>query len=230
MTDKTFFFYVADISGSPVLGETDFSVFLDTSSGEITGYSSSVTESNSGYYKVVISGLEAPESGIVELNYDGPEVYIVSPDWAEFSIDSDFTVDDVYGAVQASTASIVNITRNNKFGNATIQCKENSDLTHTIRLNQDLTGWTSLSVKAYPDAILVTPTTPALTGTYSVSIDDIATGTITALIGRDVLNNVVPAGVSQTKVYSDIDGIDPDGLHRTIIELTLNVKRDFNRP
>jgi hypothetical protein len=231
MTDKNFFFYVADISGSPVIGETDFSVVLRGDTGDLTGASSLVTEDDYGYYKVAISGLQSPVSGIVELNYDGVNNYIVSPDWAEFDIESAYTLDDIYSTVFASTVTPVVIDTQKRFGTVTLTVKDGDDWIDNLQVPTrflPLTSWTNFTVKVYPATRLTDSSVVDISGTSAVTVVDDLQGLIEVYIDDDITTGVVPDGVANINLYADVQGIDPNGNRRTLIEITYNARRDFN--
>jgi hypothetical protein len=233
MTSKSFYYRLLDGTTSlPISGDNsaDVSAYIIAATSPVTGATVSVDYESEGFYRVDVDNIPE-DDGITVISWDGVADYQFDPQFIPFDKNDVQvrTIDDIYGQISAQSATIVNISRNNKYAATSINVKDRSDVLHTIRLNQDVTGWTGWDVKAYPAARLLDSDVPALSGTYDVVVDDLATGTITVVIEKDVLNGVVPDGVASTKVYADVDVIDADGYNRTVLELTMNVKRDFNQ-
>lgn len=150
-----------------------------------------------------------------------------------FALDANsYDEDDIYSRlIVATSTTALPIVPSQRFVSAALSCKAADDIDEIFQVParyRPLTGWTNISVQAYPAERLTNMLTPALTGTYSVDVLSEVDGTVEVHIGKNVTTGQVPSGVSSATIYADVQGDDTDGRRKTLIELVINLKRDFN--
>ena len=231
MTSRNFL--CNNISGAPAtsLPLSGFSVVYWKDGSNITGSVNTVSEIADGYYKVTVSNEPLGELAL-RLKYTDTS-YSIAPDSWEWTKESTYTEDDVYGRIIVATSSTsLPVVPSQRFIITTLNVKEHDDIVETVQVParfRPLTDWTSITIKAYPAARLLDPSTPALSGTYSATVIDDVDGVVDIVIGKDVVNSVVPSGAPSALIYADLQGIDGDGYTRTMMQFNITVNRDFNQ-
>ena len=224
-------FYVSNISGSAISGiSSGWSTMYYVNGVSVSGSTTTVSEISGGLYQVALSYV--PEGELTLLLKNSNSAYIIYPTFQEWTKSSTYTLDDIYGKLVVATSSTsLPITPSQRYSVITINGKEGDVITETVQVPsryRPLTGWTNLSIQAYPAARLLDSTTLPLSGTYSVSLINATDGIVDISIGKNVTSNKVPSGVSNVTIYADLQGDDTLGNRRTMSEFTINLRRDFN--
>ena len=228
MPNRDFYFYVTDLSGSPLLGiDGELGVELFSSTESVSAASSLVAEVSGGYYRIEVEDLPVSQ-GIAILSHGGDSV--IEPQWDSWSIESVYDIDDLYSVVYSQSAPIVSQDTSSRYGKATLQVKEGDDWNEQLYVNSrylPLTGWTSWTTKLYPATRLTDPSVAAL-GSGTVTVINATTGLIEVDFSNTITTSVVTSGASTADFYSDIQGVDGDGDKRTVLEVKWVARRDFN--
>lgn len=168
--------------------------------------------------------------GYIKISNSNPSAFI-TPDF--FDVEVTYSdVDDVYSVIQQQTVSPVPYDYSTRVGEYTIEIKEADDFYELMNVPLrylPLTGWTNWTVQAYPEAKLLTGSTPAISGgTYSCSVISETEGTLQVGISKEIFTNKIPDGVSSATIYSDIQAHDSNSKKRTVITIKFVVNREFN--
>jgi hypothetical protein len=228
MTEQRYFL-VSDVSGAPVtsLAPSSFLAYLYNNGVAVTGSNQTITEMASGVYMVSISNAPVGE---LYLKLDRSPFYI-APDFHEWTQTS-YDVDDVYGRLLVATSTTaLPVVPSQRYSVQTFNTKDNDAITETVQVParfRPLTGWTDISIQAYPAARTLTPSSAPLSGTYSATVIDASAGLIDIVIAENVVNNLVPAGVASVQIFADLQGDDPDGYRKTMMQFNITVNRDYN--
>jgi hypothetical protein len=230
MTDIKYFL-ISDISGSPVLGlNSGFTTTYLNDGVAISGSSATVSEISDGFYKIEVAPV--PEGELfLRLEHSSPSNYI-APDFHEWTKDSTYTIDDVYGRlIIATSATALPVVPSQRFTTTTINSKEGDDITEIVQVParyRPLTDWTNITIQAYPAGRLLDMMIPPITGTYDADVLNETDGTVEILIGKDVTSGQIPSGVPTAVIYADLQGNDSFGYRKTLVEFAITLKRDFN--
>lgn len=220
---------VNDISGAPVALDTGWDIVGVVGGEEISTISvTALSGDKLGFHECDVflpAGV-----GFVKI-FNSDDNYFVTPSFYDIN-NTSYDEDDIYGRVViATSATSLPIVPSARYNRIVISAKEGDDISEIIQVPErwrPLTGWTNISVEAYPEARLTSTTTPAITGTYEATVLNETDGTVEVLIGKDVTTAQVPDKVQSTIIYADLHGDDPDGKRRTLSELNITLRRDFN--
>jgi hypothetical protein len=224
-------FLVSDISGSPVLGiSSGWTSDYRADGVAVSGSSVTISEVSNGFYKALVTPVPAGELTLQLENSNAN--YYIAPDWHEWTT-TNYDNDDIYAKllVATSSSSSLPIVSSQRFSTLNITTKDNDDIIETVQVParyRPLTDWSNITVQAYPADRLLVSSTPPLSGTYAVNVLNATEGVIEVVIRKDVVNNIVPTGVSSATIYADVQGDDPDAYRKTVASLTISVARDFN--
>lgn len=240
--------YFTNISGNPVANKTQFTgwqLWYDiqqhdgTITSGITPYSAGLftlaPTGPPGYYAMIVSDSLIPDERLTSVHCalippTGDDVAFVTPDF--------YAIRDLNAAYDAnlqiqldSYAQLVLTSENTGYSNVLLRAKEGDDIVFVIQVPQrfrPLSGWTNISVQAFPRERSVDPTVAPIPGTYQAVVVDANAGLIRCRIGRDVTANKVPAGSDNTLIYADVQGDDPNGYHFTFVQCDINLIRNYN--
>ena len=216
-----------DVSGATISTSAGWSVYGIVGSSTIV--TATVTPITAGFHNVAVT-IPAGQ-GFLQVKNSSTNIS-VTPTF--FDIDADvYDSDDVYGKlVVATSTTALPVTPSQTYGLTTITCKDNDAITETIQVParfRPLTGWTDITIQAFPEARTLTATAAPLSGTYSATVINASAGIISYVIAEDVINNLVPSGVSSVRIYADLQGDDPSGYRKTMAQLNITVTRDYNQ-
>jgi len=224
-------FLISDISGAPVTGLSSGFTSMYLSDGvAVSGASVTVSEISDGFYNVLVNPV--PEGELtLRLEHSDPSNFI-TPDWHEWTKDSTYTIDDVYGRlIVATSTTALPLIPSQRFTTTTINSKEGDDITEIVQVParyRPLTGWTNITIQAYPAGRLLDMMIPPITGTYDADVLNETDGTVDILIGKNVTSGQIPSGVPTAVIYADLQGNDSSGYRKTLVEFAITLKRDFN--
>jgi hypothetical protein len=224
-------FLVSNVSGGPAasLPLTGFSTSYWNNGSPITGAVVTVAELSNGWYNVSVDNEPAGYLNL-QLKYVDP-LFAVTPT-AETWMSYNYDIDDVMGRLITATSSTsLPVLPSQRFTDVSMNTKDNDDIVEIIQVPprfRPLTGWTNLTVQAFPQARTLAPSTAPLSGSYSVSVLNETDGTLNVVIGKTVINNLVPAGVGSIPIFADIQGNDPNGYRKTLVQMNITVTRDYN--
>jgi len=224
-------FLVSDISGSPITGISSGWTTLYLADGvSVSGSSATVSEVSNGFYQVLVNPV--PEGELTLQLKNSNANYYIAPDWHEWSKDSTYTLDDIYGRlIVATSATSLPVVPSQRFTTTTINSKEGDDITETVQVParyRPLTGWTNLTIQAYPAGRVLDMSTPPISGTYLATVVNATDGIVDVEIGSDVTSGQVPNGVPTATIYADLQGDDTNGKRKTLVEFVISLKRDYN--
>lgn len=228
MSEYTFF--VANVSGAGVADQADDLTVHAVFEGVSISGSATITQYDGnfvGYYSVDLGTLDVGH-GLVKLV---SSTYTVTPQWYEVNNDSVTTTDDVYGVIISSVSAPVTITTASRYGTINLNIKEGDDVLEALNVparHKPLSGWTDLTCQIY-DSSSITTSGGTLLGTGTVTITDATNGVIQVHIPRSVTSDVVPEGSANTTIYADIQGKDTSGYIFSLVEMTMSVRREFNK-
>lgn len=224
-------FLVSNVSGGPAvsLPLSGFSTVYWNNGAPVTGATIGVSEISNGWYNVSVSSEPAGALNL-QLRYNNP-LFSLTPTaetWTAYNYDDD----DIYGRLLVATSSTsLPILPSQRYTDVNLNSKDNDDITEIIQVParfRPLTGWTNITVQAFPSARTLAPSTAPLSGSYTASVLNAVDGTLNVIIAKNVINNLVPAGVASVPIYADIQGTDPNGYRKTLVQMNITITRDYN--
>lgn len=224
-------FEVRDISGNPIttLLDSDFSKIFRMNAAPVSGATVTVVHDISGRYFATATPLPLGY-GFLSVKPNN-NAYTVSPDFYDLKNESNRTTDEIYNLVYSQTITSIPYDTSSRYGIVTLKQKEGDDFREIVSVPKrflPLTGWTNLSIKAYPQSRTTSSAVPALSGSYSATVTDATNGYIEIYVSRDVFSNVIPNGSNTTTIYSDLQGYNISGDRKTLAEIRFAMERDFN--
>lgn len=229
---NNFTFYCNDISGSPVTSITSggFTLFGNINSSDISTFTSSITEETSGYYTVSLD-LNTIGQGYFGVKAVAPGRYI-TPDYWDVSLENN-DADSLYSLFlslqqQGTVDEVLNygVVRTNPF-------KEADDITLAYivptSITSTLVGWTNFKAQLRTSDSLTSATSASLLGLATVTIVDPATNSVSIDISGSNTLGVVPEGSYTTNLYMDLQGLNPSGKKKTLMEFTIPINREITR-
>ena len=227
---NNFSFLVSDISGSPVTGATSasFTLFGNINSDDISLFDSQITEETNGYYTLQLD-LDTAGQGYFGLEHSNANNSITPTFWdvqlENQDADSLYTV---FLSLQQS-GTVTNVT--NFVEVNTNPFKESDDITLayivSTEVTPDLVGWTDFKAELRNSLSLTSSTSASYIGLGAVTIVDPALNSVTIDISGALTTGVVPEGSNTTNLYMDLQGVNPSGKKKTLIEFTLPIIREI---
>lgn len=227
---NSFSFLCTDISGSPVTSITSggFSLFGSVGATNITSYTSSISEETSGFYTLQIDLSEIGQ-GYFGVKPVSNNVY-VAPDFWDVTIEN-YDFDSLYALFlslqQEGTVQEVN----NFVEVVTNEYKESDDITLAYlvdtSITPNLTGWTNFKAQLRNSDSLTTSGSSTYIGDGVVTVVDALTNSVTIDISGSLTTGKVPEGSYTTNVYMDLQGLNPSGKKKTLIEFTIPIVREI---
>lgn len=218
-----------DISGNPALGLLNASWITEGSVAGSAIETATVTEASGGdgFYSAEV--IVPQGQGYLFIKNTNTNIY-VTPDF--FAIEADaHSLDEIYSKLNVTLNANVPVISPNRYGIATLNVKQDSDIVETIQVPSrfiPLTGVTNLTVQCFPASRLINGNVPPISGTYSAVVSNASAGLIDIHIDDNVVQSVIPSGASSATIYGDIKFLDAAGHERRAVELQINVRRDFN--
>lgn len=224
-------FFCSDVSGSPLpsIPLNSFTVDFKSGSQQISGYSSSLSNDTSGFYSVTIS--DSLPLGSYRVSLLNPLVY-VSPDFYTFEKTDNYSIDEIYSLVYSNSVSPVILSSSERYATSSFNLIDGDDVYESFVVPSKylpLTSWTSFTVGAhYFDATSQTYI-PITGGSNSVTVTDASLGIIRVIMDNNI--NVIDYSGAETNktVIAQVQALDQNGYKRTLLEIQINVSRDYNR-
>lgn len=234
MSDQNFYIFVADITGGGVTGLTngDFNNTVLLDGVPVSGAAVTIAPTTDpGLYTINVDPIGVG-TNLIKADPINP-LYIVSPDFNDYFKESTYTIDNVYGSVISQQVSPVPYDFTTRFQEVTVKHKENDHYDDVLSVPHryvPLTGWTDWTVEVYPEAALDSGMVPNISGaTATVTVLDPDTGTLDINISSDHFANQIAEGKNEAIVYADIQGHNANGKRKTVITITFNLVREFNK-
>jgi hypothetical protein len=223
-----FTFLCSDISGSPVTAITSggFTLYGNFNATNITSFDYSIAEETNGYYTL---GLDIDVVGqgyfgithatedvtptfwdVTLENNDADSLYTLF-----LSLQQEGTVDEVANFVSVNT---------NPF-------KESDDITLeyivSTQVTPDLIGWTNFKAELRNDLSLTSATSASYLGLADITIVDASLNSVSIDISGALTTGVVAEGDTNTTLYMDLQGYNPSGKKKTLIEFSIPIVREI---
>jgi hypothetical protein len=90
-----------------------------------------------------------------------------------------------------------------------------------------LVGWTNFKAELRNSLSLTSATSASYIGLGAVTIIDPALNSVTIDISGALTTGVVPEGSNTTNLYMDLQGLNPSGKKKTLIEFTIPIIREI---
>jgi hypothetical protein len=225
-------FLCSNVSGAPLpsIPLSNFTVDFKSGSESISGYVSSLSNSTSGFYSVTVS--DSLPIGSYRISILNPSVYI-SPDFYSVQKTDNYNIDDVYSLVFSNSVSPVVLSSSERFATASVQHVDGDDFVEDFVVPSrylPLTSYSAFSVGSY----LFNPTTQTYSvisgGVNTVSVTSETLGIIRVIMDNTLTDLIDYSGAQTTaQVVSQVQCLTPDGYKKTLLEININISRDFNK-
>jgi hypothetical protein len=220
--------YVTDDEGVPVTTAaiSGFSAYGYVSTNPIT--LEGVTNKGNGFY---IADIDIPQAGqgyLRVIHNNG--AYTLSPEFYPLEIDN-YDSDSLYAKLTA--IGIANIPEGSptRYGVVNITVKQDASIDENVQIPSrylPLTNYTNFSFQMFPPAKLTVASTPPISGSYACTVINATSGLVNIIAENNVLQNLIPEGSASVNLYGDIVALDPNGRQKRMVEVNVNLRRDFN--
>lgn len=216
---------VTDISGSaiPGLSGSDFTLQGQIDESELTIIDDIRPTVSDGIYQAVVN-LPIAGQGHLEFTPTNPDFFI-APDFFNISVTNN-DIDDVYRVTNFRFIDIGTQSSDQTYRNVRISSKAGDDIIFDVVTQEDITGFTDWK----SEFVLSTTESPSGTnyiGEASVESIDVSTGTIQLKLPFSLTVGIVPVGLSELRIYGDLQARDPSGNRKTISDIIIRLRREF---
>lgn len=227
-----FAFLCTNISGSPVTGinvSGGFTLSGNINSDDISTFDSSIVEETDGYYTLTID-LDTTGQGYFSVAPTGSGIYIAPDFWDTGRIttnDEDSLYNLFLSLQQEGTVDSVN----NFVEVNTNDFKQSDDITLEYVVSTEVTptlvGWTNFKAELRTSESLTSSTTGSYLGLADITIVDPSLNSVSIDISGSLTAGVVPEGSNTTTLYMDLQGYNPSGKRKTLIEFSIPIVREI---
>jgi hypothetical protein len=224
-------FLCSNVSGAPLpdIDVNSFSTIFKSGTENVSGYITSLSSQTSGFYAIEISDSLPKGSYLIALVHPS---YYISPDFYSVEKTDSYSIDEIYSILYSSTVSPVILSSSDRYGSLSYNIIDNDSLYETVQIPTrylPVTSWSNWTIGGqYFDA-----TSQSFVnisgGTQSATITDSSLGLVRIIL--DECLNIIDYNSNETTktAYFQLQGHDALNYRRTVLEITLNISRDFNR-
>lgn len=226
-----FTFLCTDVSGAPLssIATSAFSLFGNINAADISTFASSVVAETSGYYTLTVN-LNTTGQGYFGVKPTA--TMFVSPTFWDVTLENN-DADSLYSLFLSLQQSGTVDSVDNYVAVNTNPFKEADDLTLayviSTSITPNLSGWTSFKAQLRTSIGLTSAISSSLLGEGVVTIVDAMTNSVTIDISGGLTTGVVPEGTNTTNLYMDLQGINPLGKKKTLIDFTIPIVREITK-